>query len=102
MTQTEFNAFISTMDGHQLEALRRKIERQEQIVYDRKENFHLHDRTDNYIYIVNYQDGSFIYDYLGSRAYERYIDDPTAVSIDRKTKDLFPVYEHLLSKEKES
>lgn len=94
----EIRNYIVTLDGHQLESLRRAIEEQERAVYDRKENFYLHKEVDGYIYITHFADGSFYYDCIGQNAYERYRSDPMAVSLERKTKDLFPVYEQLLSK----
>lgn len=100
MTQTEIRDYIASLDGSQLEALRRAIVQQEQEVYEK--SFYLHEHTDGYIYIIHYRDGSEYMDYLGKRAYDRYISEPDAISIERKTKDLFPVYEQLLSKERKS
>lgn len=62
------------------------------------ENFMFHDKIDNYIYEINYKDGSSYVDYIGQRAYDKYIHDDDAINIYRKTKDLFPTRELLLEK----
>ena len=64
-----------------------------------KENFMTHTEIDNYIYVVYLEDGNHHFFAKGEEAYKRYLEDD-AVSIDRKTKDLFPVYETLLVKER--
>ena len=66
--------------------------------YDLVENFMYHDKIDSYIYEIRYDNGKKYVDYIGQRAYEKYIDDENAISIYRKTKDLFPTYELLLEK----
>lgn len=91
--------YLNGMNTDQLLALKSAIEDMIEENYNLKENFYLHDRTDDYIYICVYEDGSIHYDYLGSRAYKRYLDDDRIVAIKRKTKDLFPAYEDLLEKE---
>lgn len=91
--------YLNGMNTDQLLALKSAIEEKIEENYNLKENFYLHDRTDDYIYICVYDDGSIHYDYLGSRAYKRYLDDDRIVALKRKTKDLFPAYEDLLEKE---
>ena len=102
MTQEQIRAFnqgISFYQGTDLNELKKLIELKIQEDYDRKENFMLHDKLDDYIYIVHYFDESFHYLCRGKDAYEEFIRDPKAVKISRKTKDLFPTYEDLIEKE---
>ena len=102
MTQAQIYSFrqnISAYSGTDLTDLKKMIDEKIQEDYNRKENFMLHDRTDDYIYIVHYDDGSYHFWCKGADAYERYINDPEAVRISRKTKDLFPVYEDLIRKD---
>lgn len=105
MTKEQTNAFyrsIQFLDGHDLIALKEMID--EQIEYSRhlKENFYLNDSTDDYIYIVRYNDNSYHYVFKGAEAYNEYIDHNDAIRIERKTKDLFPIFELLMEKKNES
>lgn len=102
MTKEQTTAFyrsIQFLDGHDLLALKRMIE--EQIDYARhlKENFYLNEQTDDFIYIIRYKDGSYHYVFKGAEAYNEYVESKDAVSIERKTKDLFPKFEILMRKE---
>ena len=92
--------YLNGMNTDQLLALKSAIEEKIEENYNLKENFFLHDRIDDYIYICVYDDGKIYYDFLGSRAYTRYLKDDHVVAIRRKTKDLFPTYEDLLKKDK--
>lgn len=91
--------YLDGMNTAQLLALKSAIDEKIEEYYHLKENFYLHDRTDDYIYICVYDDGKIHYDYLGSSAYKRYLKDDHVVAIRRKTKDLFPTYEDLIKKE---
>ena len=91
--------YLNGMNTDQLLSLKSAIEEKIEENYNLKENFYLHDKTDDYIYICVYEDGEIRRDYLGSRAYKRYLEDDRVVAIKRKTKDLFPTYEDLLEKE---
>ena len=91
--------YLNGMNTDQLLSLKSAIEEKIEENYNLKENFYLHDKTDDYIYICVYEDGEIHRDYLGSRAYKRYLEDDRIVAIKRKTKDLFPTYEDLLEKE---
>lgn len=66
--------------------------------YDKKENFFLHDSLDDYIYIIDYKDGHYRYEVIGSKAYNEFNKAEDAIAIRRKTKDLFPTYENLMEK----
>lgn len=94
-----FNESILAYKGADLALLKKLIERRMQDEYDDPANFMFHDRIDDYIYIVDYMDGSYHYDYIGKRSYNEYINNADAVRIRRKTKSLSPVYETLLEKE---
>ena len=82
----------------QLEELVRLIEEEKKRRYDLKDSFFYHDRIDEYLYIVHYKNGSSHLDCIGSRSYKEYINNPDALWIERKTKDLFPSFELLMEK----
>ena len=89
---------FTTLTGTELLRLKDLIDQRIKEVYDFKCNFMIHDQIDNYIYIVNMADGEYHYYIKGDEAYKRFLEDD-AVSIERKTKDLFPIIELLLKKE---
>ena len=89
---------IGNLNTADLLLLKQYIETKIEDDYDLKENFYLHDRIDDYIYIVDYLDGSYHYFCKGAEAYKIYMSDVYATKIRRKTKDLFPVYETLKEK----
>ena len=93
------NDYINSLNTVDLLSLKTQIENKIDEYYHLKENFYLHEEHDDYIYIIDYIDGSHHYEYIGARAYRKYIGDSSAIAIRRKTKDLFPVYETLLEKE---
>ena len=102
MTQEQifaFNESILTYKGTDLHELKKLIEQKIQEEYDQPENFMYHDCIDEFIYIVDYMDGSYHYDYIGKRSYEEYINNVDAIRIRRKTKHYPPAYETLLEKE---
>ena len=88
----------SFTSGSELEQIKAMIDDQIMKIYNLKENFYLHDKTDDYIYRIVYADGHIYYDCIGKRAYEKFTLDSDAVRIERKTKDLFPTVELLLEK----
>jgi len=90
---------VSTMNSVDLLALKSLIEDKIEENYDLPENFYIHDKTDDYIYIVDYIDGHYHYSYIGAEAYKEYIGSPYATRIRRKTKSLFPVFETMMVKE---
>lgn len=79
--------------------MREEIDAQFKTVIDREENFFLHDYLDNWLYIVSYRDGSEYLYTKGADAYAEYKRTDFAVAITRKSKDLFPVYQTMMSKE---
>ena len=102
MTQEQifaFNESILAYRGTDLQELKKLIDKKIQEEYDLPENFMHHDCVDEYIYIVDYIDGSCHYDCIGKRSYEEYISHTEAIRIRRKTKRLSPTYETLLVKE---
>ena len=102
MTQEQVFAFkesILNYRGTDLHELKKLIDKKIEEEYHLPENFMLHDCVDEYIYIVDYMDGSYHYDCIGKRAYEEYINNIEAIRIRRKTKRLSPTYETLLVKE---
>ena len=102
MTQEQifaFNESILHFTGTDLLKLKELIDQKIQEEYDKPQNFMHHDKVDDYIYIIDYIDGSYHYDCIGRRSYEEYISNIEAVRIRRKTKSLYPAYETLLEKE---
>ncbi len=95
----DFTLGIAQFQGTDLNELKKLIDLKIQEEYDRTENFMLHERIDDYIYIVYYFDDSYHYYCIGADAYNEYIRNEYAVKIGRKTKDLFPTYEMLMEKE---
>ena len=87
---------INSMSTADLLNLKSFIEDKIDEYYNLPDNFYLHEKTDDYIYIVDYEDGSFHYTYKGADAYREYTNDLRAVGIRRKTKDLFPKYETMI------
>lgn len=101
MTKEQELAFyrsIQFLDGHDLLALKKMVEDQIKYAKHLKENFYLNELTDDFIYIVWYMDGSYHYMFKGAEAYNEYIDNPRAIKLERKTKDLFPKFEMLMEK----
>lgn len=78
--------------------LRNCIDEQIEKNYDLKENFMYHSKVDDYIYQVDYIDGSYRKYCKGAEAYEHYINDENAISVQRLTKTLYPEYEMIMSK----
>ena len=102
MTQEQiiaFNESILNFRGTDLNELKKLIENKIQEEYDLPENFMHHDRIDDYIYIVDYLDGSYHFYCIGRQAYDEYIANIEAIRIRRKDKHLKPKYETLLDKE---
>lgn len=93
------NEYISSLNTADLLQIKALVETKIQDHYDDKDNFYLHERIDDYTYIIDFVDGTRHYDYIGARAYKKYITDKRAVALRRRTKDLFPTYENLLVKE---
>ena len=90
---------FSSLTAIELNQLKELIDERIAETYYWKENFMTHTELDNYIYIVYLDDGNYHYYFKGADAYKRYLEDD-AVMVDRKTKDLFPVFETILVKEK--
>lgn len=89
---------IDKLTGMELLQMQEKIHDQFQKVIDREENFFLHDYVDDWFYIVNYEDDSYYLYTKGKDAYEEYLRNEKAIAITRKSKDLFPVYQTMMSK----
>ena len=92
MTNAQLNLFAN-INVNDLEQIKKLIEQKEEELYE--VNWKAHNKIDDYIYVIHYADGEYHYDYLGQRAYERYLEDKDATWIERKTKDVFPEYEFL-------
>lgn len=103
MTNRQIQAFCAKIDGMSgLELLNLK-----QIINDKidevselDENFMLHDYIDSYFYYVFYVDGSSYLYTKGKDAYNEYVREDRAVKIVRKTKNLFPTWTEMMTKEK--
>lgn len=100
MTKIEANRMatkIGLMPLEDLALIKLMIAEQENNLKD--DNWKKHTWIDDYYYIIHYEDGKVHYDYIGSRAYDKYINDDRAEWIERKDKTLFPTYEFLERKE---
>lgn len=100
--ETAFYRSIQFMDGNDLIALKKMVEDQIEYARHLKENFYLNDQFDNFIYIVLYDNGEYRYMFKGNEAYNEYKDNPAAIRLERKTKDLFPKFEILMERRNES
>lgn len=96
---SEIKKYLKTLSGAELEEVKKAVEQEEEDQIMKDENFMFRDFIDDYFYMIYYKDGSFHYDYIGKRAYKKYMEDPNAIRIGYKTKDLFPTYGTLLVKE---
>jgi len=94
----ELKKIISTLDGIDLHRVKDLVDQQLDMDYEKKENFMLHEKTDNYIYQVNYSDQTKMRFCIGKKAYKEYQENRRAISIYRITKDLFPTRELLISR----
>lgn len=104
MTKEQYALFyreIQYLDGHDLLALKEMVEQQIQYAKHLKENFYLNDTFDDYIYIVRFKNGKYHYVFKGAEAYKEYIENDYACKLERKTKELFPVFEILMEKKNE-
>lgn len=105
MTNRQIQQFcnrISSLSGAELLNLREIINEKIDEVSGQDNNFMLHDFVDEYFYIVHYENGNTYLYTKGKDAYNEYINSSEAVSIVRKTKNLFPTFEEIMSKEKKN
>lgn len=94
----ELKKIISTLDGIDLNRVKDLVDQQLEDEYYKKENFMLHEKIDNFLYEVYMNDHSKITFCIGKKAYKEYQQNKQAVSIYRKTKDLFPERELLIER----
>ena len=98
MLQEQIHDVLRSMTAADLEAIKEMIAREERNRYD--EMWWTHDRIDNYLYYVYYDDGTEWMHCVAKKVYDEYIKNEKAVCIKRKTKDLFPTWETMLTKER--
>ena len=101
MTKEQIEGFREAIKGlspQELYDLKNKVDEEIQDQYWSDANFFNREQTDSYIYIVVYDDLTYHYDYLGKRAYDRYLKDDNAIRIECKTKHLFPEFKVLMEK----
>ena len=101
MTKEELIAFRNALAGlspAELYALREGIDEKIAENYYSDENFSNREKKDDCIYIIVYKDLSCYHDFIGKRAYEKYMHDKDAIRIEAKTKNLFPDYKVLCAK----
>ena len=89
---------INKCTGSDLNVVKNLVEDEIEKNYHKKENFMYHDKIDDYLYRVHMKDGSSRLFCFGSDAYGEYTRNEMAVSITRRTKNLFPTTETLLIK----
>lgn len=98
MLQEQIHDVLRNMTAADLEAIKEMIAREERNRYD--EMWWTHDRIDNYLYYVYYDDGTEWMHCVAKKVYDEYIKNEKAVCIKRKTKDLFPTWETMIAKER--
>lgn len=101
MTEREKKAlasYLMMLDGHELQEVMKAVSKETEKKFWAKDNFFMREVTDDYIYITRYKDGSYYYDYLGKKAYEKFIYDENCIRIDYKTKTLRPKFGTLMAK----
>lgn len=98
MTNIEFAEYLTTLSSKELEMVKKLIEQRENVDYDK--NWKVHERKDDYLYIIHYTNGDVYYHHIAQVAYKKYLNEDDAEWIERKTKDLFPTYEFLERKNK--
>lgn len=84
--------------GEYIEKIRELLEQNVERNYELKDNFMYHTELDSYFYLVRYDNGDYNLYTKVCDAYARYQRDDKAVSVERKTKDLYPTYETLLQR----
>lgn len=97
MTREQINQYVSTMDSAELDAIKMMVAARENELYDIR--WWTHEKIDDFIYKVHYQDGHTHITCKGADSYREYMRSEDAVWIERYTKDLFPTYEFLMRKE---
>ena len=98
--ETELENAIDLLDklsGTELKRIKQYFDKKFSEVVVKDDNYIMHDFIDNYLYIVYYRDGTHHLYLKGEDAYNNYLSD--GIRLERKTKDLFPMYETLLEKE---
>ena len=95
---TDLKKIVETLNGIDLQRVKEIVDEQLQFDYEKPENFMLHEKTDDYLYEVYMNDNSKITFCIGKKAYKEYQENKRAVSIYRKTKDLFPERELLIER----
>lgn len=98
MLQEQIHDVLHSMTAADLEAIKEMIAREERSRYE--EMWWTHDRIDNYLYYVYYDDGTQWMHCVAKKVYDEYIKNEKAICIKRKTKDLFPTWETMLTKER--
>lgn len=84
--ENKWNIQFSKMTYKELEEVRALIDKEYKIRYDDLDNFMYHTDGDKYYYIIKYYDGTTTLDYIGQRAYQKYINDVYAIAIYRERK----------------
>ena len=97
MTREQIFQYVSTMDSADLDAIKMMVAARENELYDIR--WWTHEKIDEYLYKVHYQDGHTHITCKGKDSYEEYMRNDDAIWIERYTKDLFPTYELLMRKE---
>ena len=101
MTKEQIEGFrlaLKSLSPEELRILKEKVNEEIADKYWCDENFKNREKADSYIYCIVYDDLHCFYDYLGKRAYEKYMADENAVRLEAKTKHLFPDWKVLMMK----
>ena len=98
--ETELENAIDLLDklsGTELKRIKQYFDKKFSEVVKKDSNYIMHDFLDDYFYIVYFYNGTHHLYSKGEDAYNNYMSD--GIRLERKTKDLFPMYETLLEKE---
>lgn len=98
MTQEQFFDYLANISAADLDAVKKIIADREEALYE--ERWWTHDKIDDYLYYVYYEDGTSWMHCIAKYVYDEYMRNDRAVMLKRKTKDLFPTWETLLEKER--
>lgn len=98
MTNDQISELIHAMNSTDFNELKQLIQKEEKSRYDSM--WWTHERNDDYLYYVYYEDGTSWMHNIAKKVYDEYLTNSNAVCIKRKTKDLFPTWETMITKER--
>ena len=88
---------LDKLNGFELKRIKALFDEMYDQAAHKDSNYQVHNFLDDYLYIIYYPNGETHMTTKGAEAYKNYLE--AGVRLERKTKDLFPIYETLLEKE---